>query len=140
MYRYYIPDKFSYSKQMATSLTNQSEINRIYGAGMKSFGGISYRILASPGNNNIPIYECMNPNFISLDKNCGGRTFIRLSGYLYKTAVANSVAIYAKKSSLPTATFFSIDYYWITQDPNEGGGIIERILGYGLLQTTYTNA
>jgi hypothetical protein len=121
---------------MATTLTNRSEINRIYGAGMTSFGGISYRILASPGNNTIPIYECY-PNypgyFITTDKNCERTTFLRLSGYLYNTPVANSVAIFRKVCC-------SYNNHWITQDRNEGGGTVEGILGYGLLKTTYTNA
>ena len=142
MYRYYIPNAYSFwnvgiDSHLATTLTNQSEINRIYGAGFVSFFNVSYRILASPGNNTIPIYECMNPNFISLDKNCDGKTFIRLSGYLYKTAVANSVAIYSK---IYVPISHSYPYYWTTQDINEGVGTVERILGYGLLKTTYTNA
>ena len=144
MYRYYIPNAYSFwnvgiDSHLATTLTNQSEINRIYGAGFVSFFNVSYRILASPGNNTIPIYECMNPNFISLDKNCDGKTFIRLSGYLYKTAVANSVAIYSKILNLD---FYNQQHYthWTTQDINEGVGTVERILGYGLLKTTYTNA
>lgn len=131
IYRYYRGNF-----HMATTLTNQSEINRIYGAGMRSFGGISYRILASPGNNTIPIYECY-PNypgqFITTDKNCERTTFLRLSGYLYNTPVANSVAIFRKVCC-------SYNNHWITQDRNEGGGTVEGILGYGLLKTTYTNA
>lgn len=117
-------------------MTNQSEINRIYGAGYVSFFNVSYRILASPGNNTIPIYECY-PNypgyFITTDKNCERTTFLRLSGYLYKTQVVNSVPIHRKVCC-------SYNNHWITQDANEGGGKYEGILGYGLLQTTYTNA
>lgn len=121
---------------MATTLTDRSEINRIYGAGM-NWIGISYRILASPGNNTIPIYECY-PNypgyFISNDKNCEGTTFLRLSGYLYKTAVANSVAIYRKVCC-------SYNNHWITTTPyDNSGGKVEGILGYVLLNTIYTNA
>ena len=57
---------------MATTLINQSDITRIYGAGMVSFSSVSYRILASPSNDTQAIYECFSPYrsiyFISIDK------------------------------------------------------------------------
>ena len=119
---------------MATTLTNKSDIDQLYGPGMVSFR-VSYRILASPGYNLIPIYEC-RPNyagyFISTDIRCEGYYLMRLAGYLYSTPVANSVAIYRKVCC-------SYNNHWITQDRGEGGGTVEGVLGYGLYPTNYVN-
>ena len=113
---------------MATTLTNRSDIDRIYGTGWNPLG-LSYRILSSPSNSTKAIYECNTGSvmFISPDINCEGNRLLRLSGYLYTTLVPNSIAIWR-------CYCCSYNNHWITTDTSGvDANIREFILGLSLI-------